>query len=441
MANNVLYGYLAFHGKDSKVKYPIRKRKITIGSARDCDLRLKKEPSNRQFVQLSIKQSSQNGWDYKLDICACKSCRFRENITIDDQKVFLDSISIQLKDGNVISIFGENFTFLQGKRLTSKIPVLKKNQLLNLYSTNSCGWSSKSNAKNSPFRIGSANRSKIPISDTSKLIDFDHSPVVKLKESTVNNDMIDNDEIMTEIDHDQSSKHDETFEVDPEKSALLKFSTPSPQMKIVVAKSLKSLLKTTPQLSTTPNRKSVVFNEFVEENHSEYDRRTGQLFSTKKLSRKLFPISSPDHQQTLSEQDELDSFLQHFCDEIDSAIASSTMANNDSTLRFYTVNESIMADDDQSQSEHSTIIGHHYVDKEPDQHDTWYDVDLDAEKPDTPVKPVDDYTENSLQQQPTTPMAEHDSNVDDSLPQPTTPKADYVTNIDFAVKKLQQPTT
>lgn len=68
MEDNLFYGYLSYHRKDSKKNYSIRKRNITIGSQKTNDIRLKKGISDRKYLQLSIV----NECNYKLDICTCK---------------------------------------------------------------------------------------------------------------------------------------------------------------------------------------------------------------------------------------------------------------------------------------------------------------------------------------------------------------------------------
>lgn len=139
-------------------------------------------------------------------------------------------------------------------------------------------------------------------------------------DSTLQNDQQSCVAHMDDNDDNDSDNNERTFEIDRDESMLLKFNTPSSK---IGSKSLKSLLKTaTPINMETTNRKSVVFNELVEENHSEYDSRTGQLFSSTKMSRKLFPIS-PDQQTSNDEQDELSVFLQHA--EIDSFKEQSTL--------------------------------------------------------------------------------------------------------------------
>ena len=286
----------------------------------------------------------------------------RENITIDNEKIFIENNSIQLKNGSVITIFGHDFKFCSNQtnkctnltKSASKIPVLKnKNHLLDLYSNKSCGWSSRKNySKNLSFNpIDSAIKSKIPISATkSALID---SNDLKLPDEECNDE---ND------NHDhQTSAHDSTFDVDSDKSSLMKFCTPDPTRteSVSMNKSLRSLLKMTPQQSLTPNRKSVIFNEFVEEKHNEYDHRTGKLFSTKKFSRKLFPIS-PDQQDV--EPDELGSFLETSHDQYktlpdhnDSTLAPDNVSNEDELV---TITDNMIVDH-QSQSP-----GNQYLDGE-----------------------------------------------------------------------------
>ncbi|XP_027198460.2 uncharacterized protein LOC113792734 [Dermatophagoides pteronyssinus] len=470
MEKQNLYGYLSYYGKKSKANFPIRKRKITIGNEKTNDIRLtQKQPPNRQFLELSIRRCLQNEWNYTLDLCVFDQT-VRENITIDNEKIFIENNSIQLKNGSVITIFGHDFKFCSNQankctKSASKIPVLKsKTHLLDLYSNKSCGWSSRTNSpKKLSFNpIDSAIKSRIPISATkSALIDAND---LKLPDEECNDNP----------DH-QTSTHDSTFDVDSDKSSLMKFCTPDPTRteSVSMNKSLRSLLKMTPQQSLTPNRKSVIFNEFVEEKHNEYDHRTGKLFSTKKFSRKLFPIS-PDPQQDV-EPDELGSFLETSPDQYktspnqnDSTLASDNVSNGDN---FVTINDNMIVDyhsqspePEIDQQQQSIINDDHYsqVDhqsKHPDntiltadhnEHGTLdSNVDFEVETLQQPKTPQADYETNvdfgiKKLQQPKTPQADYVSNIDfavKKLQQPKTPQADYVSNVDFAVKKLQQPKT
>ncbi|XP_075584500.1 uncharacterized protein LOC124499637 isoform X1 [Dermatophagoides farinae] len=479
MEDNLFYGYLSYHRKDSKKNYSIRKRNITIGSQKTNDIRLKKGISDRKYLQLSIV----NECNYKLDICTSVPT-VRENIAIDDAKVFLEHESIQLKDGNVLSIFGLNFTFVANKadnksnitKSASKIPVLNK---LNLYSDKSCGSPNKNLATSFPLVCSTlAQNSKIPVSvHTPKLINLNDdtcTPSLAISSHENNDSTLQNDQQscvahMDDNDDNDSDNNERTFEIDRDESMLLKFNTPSSSK--IGSKSLKSLLKTaTPINMETTNRKSVVFNELVEENHSEYDSRTGQLFSSTKMSRKLFPIS-PDQQTSNDEQDELSVFLQHA--EIDSFKEQSTLYQDAVTEVSITSQDFVSFIDstmtkEQSDSESdelgqlSLTISNHdecKVDGKPDilvekqlgtpvaDYDS--NVDYGVKKLQQPTTPMADYESNvdygvKKLQQPTTPMADYDSNVDygvKKLQQPTTPMADYDSNVDYGVKKLQQPTT
>ncbi|KAH9417517.1 hypothetical protein DERP_007515 [Dermatophagoides pteronyssinus] len=451
MEKQNLYGYLSYFGKKSKANFPIRKRKITIGNEKTNDIRLtQKQPPNRQFLELSIRRCLQNEWNYTLDLCAFNQT-VRENITIDNEKIFIENNSIQLKNGSVITIFGHDFKFCSNQankctKSASKIPVLKsKNHLLDLYSNKSCGWSSR---KNSPKKlsfnpIDSAIKSKIPISATkSALIDAND---LKLPDEECNDNH----------DH-QTSTHDSTFDVDSDKSSLMKFCTPDPTRteSVSMNKSLRSLLKMTPQQSLTPNRKSVIFNEFVEEKHNEYDHHVepDELGS--------FLETSPDQYKTLPDQN-------------DSTLAPDNVSNEDN---FVTINDNMIVDY-QSQSPGNQYLDDSNVDFEVEtlqqpktpQADYETNVDFGIKKLQQPKTPQADYVSNidfavkKLQlvtpqadyvsnvdfavkklQQPKTPQADYETNVDfavKKLQQPKTPQADYETNVDFAVKKLQQPTT
>ncbi|KAF7496535.1 hypothetical protein SSS_07704 [Sarcoptes scabiei] len=469
------YGYLSYQGPRTKARYYINKSTTSIGTNQNDDIRVKLPKAAKIDLVLNIRKLA-TGYEYNLSV-------FQDgiNISINDKHLQISHGKFKLQDRDIISI--KDIKFM-------------------LHTKTKSPDSSTFNEKLS-YEIDSKNDRSM-IGNVDLCLDVGTEVITDSK--SLNENSIESEAIETNRNEVHKKcpnvilgedKFNDTFEIVPEVSKLLS-TTPTTRSdnNTIPNLNLKSSLR---KLISSSARKSVIFNEIVEVNSSQYDALTGKLFASKRISKKLFDCSTqnpPGENTPLFVKNE--SFWKSKIPilsasvnskRIDQSVATkpvvcpyiisdqNTKNSSDFTSKsnsndgnpipyFKSIDndlcslESAGSLSENSKSNSFDSLPRKQSDETPpvksDLATNLFEVFRTSSDQQIvgPMKKIDqtlilkyadgDSSLDSEIKQPQTPNADYDSNVGfgvKKLHQLQTPNADYDSNVDFGVKKLQQPHT
>ncbi|KPM02610.1 hypothetical protein QR98_0010260, partial [Sarcoptes scabiei] len=431
------YGYLSYQGPRTKARYYINKSTTSIGTNQNDDIRVKLPKAAKIDLVLNIRKLA-TGYEYNLSV-------FQDgiNISINDKHLQISHGKFKLQDRDIISI--KDIKFM-------------------LHTKTKSPDSSTFNEKLS-YEIDSKNDRSM-IGNVDLCLDVGTEVITDSK--SLNENSIESEAIETNRNEVHKKcpniilgedKFNDTFEIVPEVSKLLS-TTPTTRSdnNTIPNLNLKSSLR---KLISSSARKSVIFNEIVEVNSSQYDALTGKLFASKRISKKLFDCSTqnpPGENTPLFVKNE--SFWKSKIPILSASVNSKRIDQSVATKPV--VCPYIISDQNTKNSSDFTSKSNSN-DGNPIPYFKSIDNDLCSlesagslsensksnsfdslpRKQSDETPPVKNFGVKKLQQ-PHTPTADYDSNVEygiKKLQQPHTPTADYDSNVDYGIKKLQQPQT